>query len=207
MPDGPPNVEWDFEGASLREGVIDAFLSKLLYLSKESAPSADGDVIIRAIHVARAANRLLKAEFLPEAIQTQLASVGSPNVFLSYSSNDEAWTREFMGDFESEGLSTFLASRSIEAGTDWEERIWDAIRNCGIFVPLLTPSALQSDWCQLEAGAARGLRKKVVPVLRHVSATNLPDALSQFQAREVQTRQQQRQLVQELKALIQRPEF
>ena len=71
-----------------------------------------------------------------------------------------------------------------------------------MFVALLTPKALESDWCLLEAGAARGLRKKMVPVLRHISAADLPDALSQFQAREVQTREQQRQLVQELKAII-----
>jgi hypothetical protein len=205
MPGEPPDVEWDFESASLRDGVIGTFSSKLGSLSIDFAQSSGDDVIVRAGHVARAANLLVKPELLPEGLQRQLAEATCAHVFLSYSSNDEAWAREFQSDLDREGLSTFRASRSIAAGADWDAEIWEAIRHCNIFVPLLTPSALAGDWTQFELGAARGLRKKVVPVLRHVSVSDLPDALSQFQAREVQTRQQQRQLVHELKVLFQRP--
>ena len=125
-------------------------------------------------------------------------------MFLSYSSQDTEWAREFQNDCENEGLSTYLASRSIEAGADWEEEIWEAIRGCELFVALLTTNALASDWCQFEAGAARGLRKKLVPILRHISPTNLVGALRQFQAREAQSRAQQLHVVRELRGLIDR---
>jgi hypothetical protein len=206
MPDERPDIEWNFAAANLREDVIKTIASQLSDLSEDFARSADGDVIVCDTHVARAANLLLKPELLPDDIKCQLAPARWARVFLSYSSNDEAWAREFEGDLKGAGLSTFLASRSIEVGADWDEEIWEAIRRCRIFVALLTPSALESGWCVLEAGAARGLRKKVVPVLRHVSARDLSDALSQFQAREVQTREQQLRLVRELKALIQQAE-
>ena len=200
MPDERPNkFHWRPDAASLRHELIDAVTSGLEMLSEGFGEPAYGHMVVRHNHVVRAANLLIKKEFLPETLRTELSTV-SGELFLSYSTEDEAWAREFASDLESEGLTTFLACRSIAAGNDWDQEIWEAVRRCDIFVALLTVTAVKSEWCLLEAGAARGLGKQVIPVLRHLSPDSLPNALAMFQAREVQSREQQRQLIQELKA-------
>jgi len=204
MPDERPDAEWHVFGSNLFEDLVAAVWSRLRNLSEGFAESPVDDSVVRAHHVARAENLLVKPDLLPNGIHKHLAKVGAGEVFLSYSTQDEAWASEFEDDLKNEGLKTFLASRSIKAGDDWDEEIWTAIRQCNLFVALLTNSAIKSKWCLLEAGAARGLGKVVVPVLRHISKSDLPDALKQFQAREAQSREQQRQLVSELNTLLKR---
>jgi len=80
-----------------------------------------------------------------------------------------------------------------EAGV---EEIWRALRTCRVLLAVLTPSALESQWCLAEAGAAIALKKVIVPVLRHVRPSDIPSPLKQFQAMKVETSLEQQRLVQ-----------
>jgi hypothetical protein len=65
---------------------------------------------------------------------------------------------------------------------------------------VVTPRVLNSDWCKIEAGAAWGLDKPIFAILRYVTPVELPGPLSTLQARVVETRQQQVEFIDELKA-------
>ena len=64
---------------------------------------------------------------------------------------------------------------------------------------VVTAEAIKSKWCLLEIGAALGLKKPIVAVLRH--SARLPEVLKTVQAVKVQTKKQQADLFQQLKAM------
>jgi hypothetical protein len=77
-------------------------------------------------------------------------------------------------------VNVFLAPLSIKPGSSWPDELWHAIRSCRVFVLVVTAETVKSKWCLLEIGAALGLRKPLVAVLRH--STKLPDVLKTVQA-------------------------
>jgi hypothetical protein len=154
-------------------------------------PSRDADdFILDPKHIVKAAEYL--SNFLAE-------SKSDYSVFLSYSTKDEDFVRELEADLRAVGISCFLAPLSIKPGASWPEEIWQAIRGCRVFVLVVTTAALRSKWCLLEVGAAIGLKKMIISVLRH--STRIPDVLKSVQALKVQTKKQQADLVMRLKQL------
>lgn len=120
-------------------------------------------------------------------------------VFISYSSADSDFAEELSNDLKAAGMSSFLANRSIRTASVWVEEIWQALRECRVLLAVLTPKALESQWCLAEAGAAIAMKKFVLPVLRHVRHSEMPSPLKQFQAMKVETAIEQQRLVQFLK--------
>ena len=120
-------------------------------------------------------------------------------VFLSYSTKDEDFARELEADLRQAGVKTFLAPLAIKPASSWPDEIWQAIRRCRVFVVIVTAEAIKSKWCLLEIGAALGLKKPIVAVLRH--SARLPDVLKTVQAAKVQTKNQQAELVEQLKKM------
>lgn len=150
--------------------------------------------LVERKHVLKAAESLLQA--LGNAEQS---TVFAPDVFLSYSTKDEDFARELKDELEQAGIGCFLAPLSIKPGATWPDAIWQAIRACRVFVLVVTADAIKSKWCLLEIGAAIGLRKAIIAVLRH--SNRLPDVLKTVQAKKVQTKDQQADLVAHLKRL------
>ena len=159
----------------------------------------DPDVVdlVEQAHIRQA------AEFLfGSADIRSLEGAGSGKcVFISYSFDDEAFVSELSGDLDLAGISHFKANRDIRPTVDWSQEIWEAIRGCRVFLPILTPRFLESDWCKFEAGAACAAKKKVLPVLRYVKRENVPEPFGRFQSAAVENREQLSELVEELKRL------
>ncbi len=85
-------------------------------------------------------------------------------VFVSYSTPDEARAREVCEALTSSGLRCWFAPRSIEGGTDWAAEITDAIQRSQVLVLLYSSAADKSVHVrrELHLAAEHGLR--VIPV-------------------------------------------
>ena len=105
-----------------------------------------------------------------------------PNIFISYTRQSEAIARTLANDIEALG-NTVWFDQELSGGQAWWDQILVSVRDCDVFVFVLTPEALKSTACKLEFGYAADLGKPIVPVLvsAGVSTNLLPPALSQIQ--------------------------
>ncbi len=87
-----------------------------------------------------------------------------PDVFVSYSSKDKASADAICQRLESEGVVCWIAPRDVDAGTDWTERIIQAIDSCPVFVLVFSENANQSDHVRREVAKACSSRLAVIPV-------------------------------------------
>jgi TIR domain len=166
-------------------------LAEILARNDVTRPEDMREIVERK-HVLRAAEKLFAD---PAALSLESGAC----VFLSYSTKDEDFARELEANLRAVGVSSFLAPLTIRPGASWAEEIWQAIRACSVFVLVVTAEAIKSKWCLMEIGAALGLRKRVVSVLRH--SAKLPDPLKNMHAKKVQTTKQLADLVQQLKKM------
>jgi tetratricopeptide (TPR) repeat protein len=101
------------------------------------------------------------------------SSMGSPTVFVSYSSADESWKErlvEHLRVLEQEGLIDVWDDSRIAAGADWQPEIEAAISRAQVAVLLITASFLTSEFIRgqevprlLERRLKGGLR--IIPVI------------------------------------------
>jgi tetratricopeptide (TPR) repeat protein len=73
-----------------------------------------------------------------------------PKVFLSYSSKDEEFVRELYSRLTRDGVNCFFDKESIKWGANWVIALEKAIKECEIFIPILTPEFFDSEWAELE---------------------------------------------------------
>jgi TIR domain len=106
-------------------------------------------------------------------------------VFISHSSRDKWIARRISQDLISFGIETFLDEKDIETGTPLDEAIGEHLKDCDDCLMLLSPTALKSHWVLLEIGGAKALGKRLVPVLLHVGANELPLPISRYLARDI----------------------
>jgi TIR domain len=194
-----PDLHFPWEASNELEAQANRIRDRLEDLAESLARNDSGrpddlrDVVERK-HVLLAAKRL----FSSDPTEPVLLHAGD-GIFLSYSTKDEDFARELDADLRAEGLKSFLAPLSIKPAASWPDEIWQAIGSCRAFVLVVTAEAIKSRWCLLEIGAALGLKKPIVAVLRH--SAKLPDVLKTVQAVKVQTKKQQADLVQQLKKM------
>ncbi len=86
-------------------------------------------------------------------------------VFVSYSSKEKS----FAGDLKSMlidycGYEVFLAHDDMIASLDFNDGIKKAIKDCDVFIALLSENFKKSDYCDQETGIAYYLKKKIIPV-------------------------------------------
>src|SRR5262245_46278473 len=66
---------------------------------------------------------------------------------------------------------------AIEGGSSLLKEIHQAIHECSELVVLLTPASIQRPWVLFEIGAAWSLNRKIVPLVYHVEAKDIPEML------------------------------
>ena len=88
---------------------------------------------------------------------------------------------ELAGKLEVHGVRCFVAPRAMEPGDLFEEKIFQAIRSCSEVCVLCTANSLRSEWVHTEYGAARIVKKTIVPVLYGVTEKRLPLRLRNLQ--------------------------
>ena len=87
-------------------------------------------------------------------------------VFVSYSRTDTAFADEIVAGLEYDGgFEVFIDRHSIHEGEAWRDRLSGLIASADIIVFLLTKASATSDLCRWEAEHAKGLSKRLVPVL------------------------------------------
>ena len=103
-------------------------------------------------------------------------------VFLSYSRNDAAVAAAVAEDVRQMGHAVWY-DREVAGGQSWWNAILGQIRDCDLFIFILTPRSLDSQACRNEYTYASALHKRVLPVLCQdgVKVNLLPPELSMIQ--------------------------
>ena len=89
------------------------------------------------------------------------------NIFLSYSHKAKKLAGGLKAGLEEFGFNAFLAHEDIRPSARWRTEIRKALRECDIFIPLLTKAFSESDWTDQETGFALALGKAIIPVKIH----------------------------------------
>lgn len=93
-------------------------------------------------------------------------------VFISYMHDDTHFAHRLASDLQARGWRVWIAPDSIHPGETWGEAISRALEECGVFVLVLTPAAVQSRWVTTEANLAIELEHKGVLRFIPVKAEN-----------------------------------
>ncbi|MFO1428602.1 MAG: TIR domain-containing protein [Candidatus Competibacteraceae bacterium] len=113
-------------------------------------------------------------------------------IFISHSSADNVAADSVKAWLGSKGhTSLFLdfdPEAGIQAGSDWEQTLYQKLRQCQAVIALLTPNWLASKWCHAELVLAREKGKAIFPVkiqdcqaggifsdIQHIDLTARPD--------------------------------
>lgn len=90
--------------------------------------------------------------------------LGIIHVFISYSSEEKLLAGQIKRTLEGYGLSAFLAHDDIPPVCDWQDEISKNLKKCDVFLPILTQSFCESQWCDQETGMAFALDKFIIPL-------------------------------------------
>ena len=93
-------------------------------------------------------------------------------IFISYSSNDLIQAETVRNVLEKNGLSCWMAPRDIPGGSNYTKEIPIAIRNCKVFVLILSDSAQNSHWVLKELDSAVNCGKVILPFMLEDCALN-----------------------------------
>ena len=88
-----------------------------------------------------------------------------PRVMISYNSAQRLFAESLKGRLRTAGFDVWIDREGIRAGTPWRQGFVDAARKCDAFVPVLSPSFLESSHCRLEVLTARSFGRRIVPVM------------------------------------------
>lgn len=72
------------------------------------------------------------------------------DVFISYSTKDQAAKNELVSIFQREGISYFLDEKSLEIGKDIDDSLEEALENTRFTVFLVSENSLKSIWVSKE---------------------------------------------------------
>jgi len=86
-------------------------------------------------------------------------------VFISYSRKDLAFVEHLAEDLQAAGLEVWYDLSGLEGGTRWGKEIQSAIQNSQIFVVVLSPNSIDSEWVEKEFMYANSLKRKIIPLL------------------------------------------
>ena len=106
-------------------------------------------------------------------------------VFVSHSSADRWIARRISQDLNDLGVETFLDEKDIETGDSIDSSVHAHLKDCDEMLILLSPAALASSWVLIEIGGAMALEKRLVPILLHTGPNDLPRAIANGLARDI----------------------
>jgi TIR domain len=106
-------------------------------------------------------------------------------IFISHSSHDKWVARQISKLLEKENHTTFLDEKDIKTGDSIDSSIQEHLKESDDILLLLSPASIKSHWVFIELGGAKALGKRVIPILFHVLANEIPNAISQLLARDI----------------------
>lgn len=84
-------------------------------------------------------------------------------VFISYSSKDSAYVERIIQVLEEMGVTYWRAPQMIPAGSNYAREIPQAIKNCAVFLLVLSEKSQNSIWVEKEIDSAICNRKSIIP--------------------------------------------
>ena len=80
--------------------------------------------------------------------------------FISHATHEDgAFANRLASDLESLGVESWIAPKSILPGEDWAAAIERGVQGCELFLLVMTPASLASDWVQKEIKLAQARRE------------------------------------------------
>jgi hypothetical protein len=196
MSEGPREYDLHFEATEELEKQAQKAEPALRQLAVQLAASElDGrssDVIVFAEHVRKAAEILFQ---IPP-----IAAPAKP-IFISCSRGDGPFIDELKAKLERYNLAYFESGR-IKTGAQWTKAIGKAIQGCTVFLSVVTPRFLESNWFLIEGGAALCANKRMYLALRNVEEENIPSPFNQLQVIRIDTERQINALIAELRRIV-----
>lgn len=89
---------------------------------------------------------------------------GAKSVFISYSSKDSRFALQVVRMLNEMGVSYWKAPEMIPAGSSYAREIPRAIRECEVFILLLSKDSQTSIWVEKEIDSAINNRKTILPM-------------------------------------------
>jgi len=86
-------------------------------------------------------------------------------IFISYSRKDIDFVRKLAGDLEKAAYDVWWDITDLQGGDDWVKTLPAAIAESQLFIIVLTPNSIKSEWVQKEYTQALNLHKKIVPIM------------------------------------------
>ncbi|MFK5894417.1 MAG: TIR domain-containing protein [Pseudomonadota bacterium] len=109
-----------------------------------------------------------------EAAKGQLGT----EVFVSYSRKDADFARQLNTSLQEAGKTTWFDQESISTGVDFEKEIYKGIDGADNFVFVISPDAVNSEYCEREVNYASEQNKRFISILhREIIPEKMPDAL------------------------------
>jgi hypothetical protein len=87
------------------------------------------------------------------------------NFFISYSRRDLGIAEKIITVLRKNALEPWLDWKSIPKGEDWEEEIYRGIEGADIFLFLVSPDSIASEWCKKEIDHAVKNNKRILPIV------------------------------------------
>jgi hypothetical protein len=101
-------------------------------------------------------------------------------VFLSHAVVDREYARKLRSLLSRYPNLHIFTPDMLSAGEDWLSRLKDEVSQCDIFLVLLSPDSVNSEWILPEIGAAWALNKLIVPIVTQTGlSTEIPTVLQQ----------------------------
>jgi TIR domain len=108
------------------------------------------------------------------------------HVFICYAREDEAFVLQLGEKLKGRGVPVWLDQWDIPPGSDWDRSIDDAIYDCGKFIIVLSPQAVESTEVRGELRTALDENKRIIPVIH--STCRVPRQLRTIQHVDFTTR-------------------
>lgn len=133
----------------------------------------------------------------------------TPQVFLSYTSDNSDLARQVAEALEENGIETWWDKWCIYPGDSLRQKIDEGISGCTHFLVLLTPQSIDKNWVnqEMDAGLVRKLNDqcRFLPVRYGLPASSLPPLLSAMHSPEIVKNEDIIQLINDIYGVTRRP--
>ena len=108
-----------------------------------------------------------------------MATENQHRAFISYSHVNRDFATKLAKGLKVAGYSVWFDQLDIPAGARWDDEVENALRECTIFMIILTPASIASENVKDEIGYAIDRGKRILPVL--LENCDIPLRLNRFQ--------------------------
>lgn len=127
-----------------------------------------------------------------------------PDCFISYSIVDKELAESVDKELKSHGITTFMASDSLQPGQNWQQKILENLKNSQWVVLLASRAACSSPFVNQEIGGALHGSKNLIPVVWDMPPSELPGWARNVQAIDMSRKQTMGELQREIASIAQR---